>query len=204
MPRMICGLRLGLAPSLPQAARTDCRPGPSRPPLPALPAIAMRSDRRGEPSAPGYSARGRRPAYSHFSGRPTLRQLGASLSPSDSSFGCIALRRTRRDGFPGLLGLQKLGVSDDLPVVLKFRQFGAVQILAEPPELRIHVIEVNDADRRLLAADDAQRFEPVPAGDENVLAIANDARETASVVLSLGSTAPTRRRRPRCRGGSYD
>jgi hypothetical protein len=64
-----------------------------------------------------------------------------------------------------------------LPVVLKLRQLGAVQILTELPELRIHIIEVNDAHRRLLSADGAQRFEPVPAGDQNVLAITNDAGE---------------------------
>jgi hypothetical protein len=39
------------------------------------------------------------------------------------------LKRDRR----GLLGLEKLGVSDDLLVVLKFRQLSAVQILTELP-----------------------------------------------------------------------
>ena len=75
------------------------------------------------------------------------------------------LRLDSRNSFVGLLGLQKLSVPDDLPVVLKFRQLGAVQILTEPPELRLDVIEVHDANRRLLAPDDAQRLEPVPAGD---------------------------------------
>jgi hypothetical protein len=87
------------------------------------------------------------------------------------------LRRERRDAFPSLLGFQKLGVSDELLVVLKLRQFGSVQILTELPELRIHIIEINDADRRLLAPDDAQRLKPVPTGDKNVEAIAIDARE---------------------------
>ena len=83
----------------------------------------------------------------------------------------------RRDGFPGLLGFQKLGVSDNLLVVLKLRQLGAVQILTELPELRIHIIEIDDTDRRFLTPDDAQRLEPVPARDQNVLVIANDARQ---------------------------
>lgn len=82
-----------------------------------------------------------------------------------------------RRGFPGLFGFQKLGVSDNLLIVLKLRQLCAVVILAEPPQLRIHIIEVNNPDGRLLSADDAQRLEPVPAGDKNVLAIANDACE---------------------------
>jgi hypothetical protein len=51
---------------------------PSRRPLPALPAIAMPSDRRGEPSAPGYSVharpRGNRPC---FLARQKVRQFAA-------------------------------------------------------------------------------------------------------------------------------
>jgi hypothetical protein len=86
-------------------------------------------------------------------------------------------RLDRRNSFLGLLGFQKLSGFDDLLVILKLRQLGAVQILAELPELRINIVEVNDANRRLLATDDAQRFEPVPAGDKNMLAIANDACE---------------------------
>ena len=79
MPPNDCGLRLGLcAPWLPRAKRTDCRPGRSRPPLPALPAIGMRSDRRGEPSARGYSARGRPDLSARCVCRPNLRQLGAT------------------------------------------------------------------------------------------------------------------------------
>jgi hypothetical protein len=87
------------------------------------------------------------------------------------------LGRWRRNGSPGLLGFQELGVSGALLAVLKLRQLGAVQILTEPPELRIDIVEVNDADRRLPAPDDAQRLKPVPAGHENMLTIANDARE---------------------------
>ena len=68
----------------------------------------------------------------------------------------LLLRRKRSYPFPSLLGFQEFRVSNDLPVVLKFGQLGPVQILTEPPELRIDIIEVNDADRRLLATDDAQ------------------------------------------------
>jgi hypothetical protein len=64
-----------------------------------------------------------------------------------------------------------------LLVVLKLREFSAVQVLAKLPELRIHIIEIDDADRCLLAPDDAQSLEPVSAGHKNVLAIAKDARE---------------------------
>ena len=64
---------------------------------------------------------------------------------------------------------------DDLPIVLKLRQLGAVQVLAEPPELRLHVVKIDDTDRRLLGSNQAQRLEPVPAGDEDVLAVAHDA-----------------------------
>jgi hypothetical protein len=74
------------------------------------------------------------------------------------------LRRDMR-GLPSLFGFHQFGVPDDLPVVLELRQLGAVQILTELPELRVHIIEIDDADRRLLATDDAQRLAPVPASD---------------------------------------
>jgi hypothetical protein len=89
----------------------------------------------------------------------------------------LLLRRERSDRFPSLFGFQELGVSDDLLVVLKLRQLGAVQILTQPPELRIHIIEIDDADRRLLAPDDAKRLKPIPARDKNVLTIADNARQ---------------------------
>ena len=52
-----------------------------------------------------------------------------------------------------------------------------MQILTELPELRLHIIEVHDANRRFLTPDDAQGLEPVSAGDENVLVIADNARQ---------------------------
>jgi hypothetical protein len=99
----------------------------------------MQSGRRDELSAQGYSVHER---------------------PRGSRRCFLARQKTRQ------LGFQEFRVADDLFVVLKLRQFGSVQILTELPELRVHIIEIDHTDRRLLATDDAQRFEPVPAGDK--------------------------------------
>jgi hypothetical protein len=86
-------------------------------------------------------------------------------------FARVLPRRELCDALAILLGFQKFGVSDDLLVVLKLRQFGSMQILTELPKLRIDIVEVNDADRRSLTTNEAQRLKPIPAGDKNVPAV---------------------------------
>jgi hypothetical protein len=179
MPRMIAACASGL---FALAASSKAERLSSRPVSTAASCASgdrMRSDGPGELFVQGCSARGRPHGNRQcFLVRQKLRNwprfIGFTLLCPD--FACM-LGRWRRNGSPGLLGFQELGVSGALLAVLKLRQLGAVQILTEPPELRIDIVEVNDADRRLPAPDDAQRLKPVPAGHENMLTIANDARE---------------------------
>jgi hypothetical protein len=87
------------------------------------------------------------------------------------------------------------------------RQLGAEQILGDSPHARLDIVEVDEPHEDALDVKHFQRFDPVPAGDENEAALAlNHGRRALQADRGDGSRQFNDRRRVvRARGrGDFD